>query len=199
MVVRERLYTAEDLWELSHSPEYNEKRLELSEGVLIIMAPAGIQHGNFAMKLGHRIAAYVEAHEMGVVTAAESGYILFTDADSKDTVRAPDVGFISKQRIPEAGLPEGYFQGAPDLAVEVVSPNDTAEEVQQKVNEYLQAGTRAVWVFYPKPQTIAVYTPSDTQTLRPGDTLDGGDVLPGFTLAVQDLFSSTTPSGATQE
>jgi Uma2 family endonuclease len=188
MAVQERLYSAADLWGLSHSPDYDEKRLELSEGILVVMTPAGIEHGSFAMKLGYRITAYAETHDLGIVTAAETGYILFTDPDNKDTVRAPDVGFISKARIPETGVPEGYFQGAPDLAVEVVSPNDSADDVQQKVNQYLQYGTRAVWVFYPKSKSIVVHTQTGAKTLHPGDTLDGGDVLPGFTLAISDLL-----------
>jgi Uma2 family endonuclease len=189
MAVQERLYTAADLWELSHSPEYDEQRLELSEGVLIVMALASIQHGDFTMGIGYSVKHHADLHDLGVVTAAETGFILHTNPDGKDTVRAPDVGFISKARIPEEGLPEGYFQGAPDLAVEVVSPNDSADEIQQKVNEYLQYGAKAVWVFYPKSKTIAAHTPKGTQTLRPGDSLEGGDVLPGFKLAVSDLFS----------
>lgn len=189
MAVQERLYTAADLWELSHSPEYDEQRLELSEGVLIVMAPAGTQHGKRALKLGRIVGDYVEANDLGETTAAETGFILYSNPDGKDTVRAPDVGFISKARVPEEGLPDGYFLGAPDLAIEVVSPNDSADEIQQKVNEYLQYGTKAVWVFYPKSKTIAVHTANGTQTLHPGDTLDGGDVLPGFKLTVSDLFS----------
>jgi Uma2 family endonuclease len=153
------------------------------------MAPAGTQHGKYASKWDRLLGIFVESNNLGETTAAETGFILHTDPDGKDTVRAPDVGFISKDRIPEAGLPEGYFHGAPNLAIEVVSPNDSADEIQQKVNEYLQYGTKAVWVFYPKSKTIAVHTPKGTQTLHPGDTLDGGDLLPGFKLVVSDLFS----------
>jgi len=188
VIVQERLYSAADLWELSHSPEYKDKRLELSEGVLIVMAPAAFQHGNFTMDLGYLIKHHAKTHDLGVVTAAETGFILHTNPDGRDTVRAPDVGFVSKSRLPDEGLPEGYFPGAPDLAVEVVSPNDSADEIQQKVNEYLRYGTKAVWVFYPKSKTIAVHMPSGSRTLHPGDTLDGGDLLPGFKLAVSDLF-----------
>ena len=188
MAVQERLYTAADLWELSHSTEYDEKRLELSEGVLIVMAPAATQHGKYASKWDRLIGNFVEANDLGETMAAETGFMLHTNPDGRDTVRAPDVGFISKARIPKDGLPEGYFQGAPDLAVEVVSPNDSADEIQQKVNEYLRYSTKAVWVFYPKSKTIAVHTQSGTQPLHPGDTLNGGDVLPGFTLAISDLF-----------
>jgi Uma2 family endonuclease len=200
MVLQERLYTAEDLWELSHSPEYSEQRLELSKGILIVMAPASFQHGKWMSKWDRIIGDFVEANDLGETTGAETGYILFTDADGRDTVRAPDVAFVAKARIPAEGFPErGFAHIAPDLAVEVVSPNDTAEEVQQKVNEYLEAGTRAVWVFYPKPQTIAVHTRTGTQILRPGDVLDGGDVLPGFTLALRDLFRDEGQSGSKKE
>lgn len=188
MVIGERFYTAEDLWELSHLPEYDGKHLELSEGMLIEMSPAGGKHGLVALRFGRYIGNHVEVNHLGETTAAETGYILYKNPDSKDTVRAPDVGFISTARIPENGLPDGYIPFAPDLAVEVVSPNDDAEEIHQKVNEYLKAGTRLVLVAYPKSQTIVVHTTEGSKTLEKDDLLDGGDVLPGFTLRVKTFF-----------
>jgi Uma2 family endonuclease len=192
MVIRERLYTAEDLWELSHLPENNGKRFELSEGVLITMSPAGWEHGDTAGNIFGRIWLFVRQHQLGSVTAAETGYILFKnpDPDGKDTVRAPDVGFISAARVPADGLPQQYVPFAPDLAVEVVSPNDDADEIQQKVIEYLKYGTRLVWVFYPKSKTVAVHTPDGSRIIGLDGTLDGGAVLPGFTLAVRDVFGA---------
>jgi Uma2 family endonuclease len=121
------------------------------------------------------------------VTAAETGYVLHRSDDGKDTVRAPDVGFVSKARLP-AGLPKGYIPFAPDLAVEVVSPNDKAAEIQTKIGEYLRYGVRLIWVLYPDNQSIVVHTKEGARTLTVDDTLDGGDVLPGFSLPVRDLF-----------
>lgn len=187
MVVREQLYTAQDLWEISHLPENADKRLELSEGVLIEMTPAGGQHGGIAFSFGLLVGPFVRNNNLGYLTAAETGYILYKNPNGRDTVRAPDVGFVAKARLPE-GLPEGYIPFAPDLAVEVVSPNDDAGEVQQKVMEYLRYGTRLVWVFYPRTRSVVAHTQTQAVTIDSGGTLDGGDVLPGFQLPVQDIF-----------
>lgn len=189
MVVRERYYTADDLWEISHDPANEGWRFELSEGILIEMSPAGAKHGKSALKLGRRIGNFVEDHKLGETTAAETGYILFKNPNGKDIVRAPDVGFVAAARIPESGMPDGYFPGAPDLAVEVISPNDEADEIQLKVTQYLKYGTRMVVLAYPKSQTVVVHTPTSTHTLDINDTLDGGAVLPGFTLPVRDIFA----------
>lgn len=188
---QEKLYSVEDLWELSHLPENADQRFELSEGRLVVMSPASWKHGGLALQLGRVVGDFVDEHHLGMTTAAETGFILYKNPDpnGKDTVRAPDVGFIAAARIPEGELPDGYVPFAPDLAIEVISPGDGAEEVQKKVAEYLRYGTRAIWLFYPKTKTIGVYSaPDHFQTLSMGDTLDGGDVLPGFRLAVQDIF-----------
>jgi Uma2 family endonuclease len=186
---QEKLYSAEELWELSHAPENDGLRLELSEGVLIEMSPAGGKHGTLTMKLGRLIGDHVESNHLGETTAAETGYILFKNPDGKDTVRAPDVGFIAAARIPETGLPDGYVPFAPDLAVEVVSPNDDAETLEKKIGEYLKYGTKMVWVFYPNLKRAVVHTPSGSYPVGIDDTLDGGDVLPGFKLPMRDFFT----------
>jgi Uma2 family endonuclease len=157
-------YTAEDLWELSHLPENSEKRLELVEGVLIEMPPAGALQGGCTSDLGIEVGIHVKHNQLGYVTAPETGYILFKNPDGKDTVRAPDVGFVSKERLPE-GLPDGYVPCAPDLAIEVVSPNDKAIEIQNKINDHLKYGTRLVWVVYPKLKTAMAYTPHSVQLI----------------------------------
>jgi Uma2 family endonuclease len=189
MVISERLYTAEELWELSHSTEYLDMRLELSEGRLIVMSPAGWKHGGIALTLGRMVGDFVDDHSLGVTTAAETGFILYKNPDprGKDTVRAPDVGFVTAARVP-ADLPDGYVPFAPDLAIEVISPNDDADEVDQKVREYLKYGTRAVWLFFPKTRTAAVYTPTTYTPIEPDGEIDGGDILPGFKLRLVDVF-----------
>lgn len=188
MAIQEKIYTAEDLWELSHSPEYDEMRLELIEGELNIMAPAGGDHGVAAMGAGAYVTLFVRQHKLGYVTAAETGYILYKNPDGKDTVLAPDVGFISYERLPE-GMTSGYIPAAPDLAIEVVSPNDTAAEVHDKVQTYLKYGTRLVWVAYPKSKSAAIHAPNGSYTIDIDGTLDGGDVLPGFKLPLRTIFS----------
>ncbi len=187
MSIREKFYTAEDLWELSHLPGNAEKRFELSEGELIEMPPAGGEHGGVTLNLSQPIWAFVRQHDLGYVTAAETGYILFKNPHGADTVRAPDFGFVAKERLPE-GLPQGYIPLAPDLAVEVVSPNDAADEIQRKVSEYLRYGTRLVWVAYPRSKSVVVHTTEKAVTVVIDGVLDGGDVLPGFSLPVREIF-----------
>jgi Uma2 family endonuclease len=190
MVVQEKIRTAEDLWELSHKSEFADMRLELSEGRLIVMSPAGWKHGSLALWLGRIVGDHVDEHELGAVTAAETGFILYKNPEpgGKDTVRAPDVGFIAAGRVPD-DLPDGFVPFVPDLAIEVVSPNDEEKEISQKVAEYLKYGTRLVWVMYSDSQEVKVHAPGQKpRTLKIGDELDGGDVLPGFKLPVRDIF-----------
>jgi Uma2 family endonuclease len=151
------------------------------------MSPAGGKHGGLALKGGRVIGDFVDAHQLGYTTAAETGYILFKNPNGKDTVRAPDVGFVAAHRLPE-GLPDGYIPFAPDLAVEIVSPTDTAEDIHEKVTDYLKYGTRLVWVYYPKSKTAVVHMPGKTYPVAADGLLDGGDVLPGFKMSLHDLF-----------
>jgi Uma2 family endonuclease len=187
MTVMEKLYTAEDLWELSHSREYAEKRLELIEGELIEMSPAGGKHGGLASQMDRLVGNHVDDNDLGYVTAAETGYTLFKNPDGKDTVLAPDVGFVRKDRLPE-GLPDGYVPLAPDLAVEVVSPNDSAAEIHNKVMKYLKYGTRLVWVLYFDTESAVAYNASGAQVIDVEGTLDGGDVVPGLKIPMRKLF-----------
>src|SRR5712691_3116962 len=163
-------------------------RYELVKGELIRMAPAGFQHGAVAMNIGAPLHEYVRRNNLGVVYAAETGFILSRDPD---TVRAPDAAFNKKERVEKVGKVKGYWVGAPDLAVEVVSPGDTVSEVEGKVAEWLEAGARMVWVVSPKLHTVTVYRSlTDIVVLTEKDTLDGGDVVPGFQIRVAEIFSS---------
>jgi Uma2 family endonuclease len=163
-------------------------RYELVKGELIRMAPAGFQHGEVAMNIGAPLHEYVKRNNLGRVYAAETGFILTQDPD---TVRAPDSAFIRQERVEKVGSMKGYWIGAPDLAVEVVSPGDTVSEVEEKVTEWLAAGTEVVWVVSPKLRTVTVYRSlTDIVTLTEKDTLDGGDVVPGFQIDVAKIFAS---------
>jgi Uma2 family endonuclease len=135
------------------------------------------------------IANHVDALDLGDVNAAETGYIL---SANPPIVRAPDVSFISKvRRTPLTG---GYYPIAPDLAVDVVSPGDTASDVQERVDDFLRAGTQLVWVAYPRSRTINAHTASGSQTLHADDILNGGDVLPGFPFRCGTCSGSCGPS-----
>ncbi|ABU57794.1 Uma2 family endonuclease [Roseiflexus castenholzii] len=182
MPVATAAITAEDLAQMS----FGEQRVELVRGEVITMAPAGADHGEMAMTLGALIYTFVRERRLGVVYAAETGFIL---ARNPDTVRAPDVAFVASERAAQQRGRSGFFEGPPDLAVEVVSPGDTAEDVEAKVLDYLEAGARMVWIVRPRTRTVTVYhSLRAVQVLRPGDLLDGGDVLPGFAVPVATLF-----------
>jgi Uma2 family endonuclease len=182
-VADDRLYTAEELLQIS---KRNEQRYELNRGVLKTMPPAGIEHGQRALGLGAHLYLFVQEHDLGIVVAAETGFHL---ERNPDTVRAPDAAFIRKNRLPEGDLPRGYFLGAPDLAVEVVSPGDTADEVDDKVHTWLHFGAQRVWVLSSRTMSITVYRPDGSAQVLPGDDLlDGEDVLPGFQVQVSRLF-----------
>ena len=116
-------------------------RYELVKGELRKMAPAGHEHGRVAIRFSWRLAQHVETNDLGAVYAAETGFLISTNPD---TVRAPDVAFVSRKRIEGVKKAEGYWPGAPDLAVEVVSPGDTYTEVEEKAIEWLEAGTLMV-------------------------------------------------------
>ncbi len=182
MSIETAAITAEDLAQMS----FGEQRVELVRGEVITMAPAGAEHGEMAMTLGALIYAFVREHQLGVVYAAETGFLL---RRNPDTVRAPDVAFVAAERAAQQRGRTGFFEGPPDLAVEVVSPNDTAEDVEAKVLDYLEAGAKMVWIVRPRTRTVTVYRSlRQVQVLRPGDLLDGGDVLPGFATPVEALF-----------
>lgn len=184
MLVEEKLMTAEELLRLPRPP--TGERYELVKGALITMSPPGAVHGRFATLLASFLQSFARTRRLGEVLV-ETGFRLATDPD---TVLAPDVSFISSARIPATGLPEGYFPGAPDLAIEIVSPGDLDEEVQAKVAAYLQSGSKLVWVLRPKRRTVTVHHPDGTaRTLGVNDTLSGESLLPDFSLPLRELFS----------
>lgn len=182
MSVTNTLITAD---ELLHMPG-DGNRYELVKGELIRMAPAGGEHGATVMNIGAPLYMHVKKNALGIVLGAETGFKLTSDPD---TVRAPDVAFIHRDRIPESGIPKGYWPGAPDLAVEVISPGDTYSEVEDKVNEWLDAGTRIVIVANPRNRTLKVYrSRTDVTVLTEFDVLECGDVVLGFACKVSELF-----------
>ena len=176
-----KLMTAE---ELLNMPE-DGYRYELIRGVLKKMAPAGHTHGKRGNRVNHNLSTHVYSNGLGEVYLAETGFILETDPDH---VRAPDVAFVRQERVEEAGDGDGYFPGAPDLAVEVISPSDRYSDVAEKTQEWLNAGTLIVVVVNSRDRTVNVHTPDAVITLNESDTLDGGDVVPGWHLPIADIF-----------
>ncbi len=162
------------------------RRYELVRGELRTMTPAGHMHGRVAMRLSWPLAQYVEANELGVVYAAETGFLLARDPD---TVRAPDVAFVRRERVEEVGDAEGCWPGTPDLAVEVIPPSDANAEMESKVAEWFRAGARMVIVVNPGNRTTKVYRcATDVTMLTEDGEIDGADVVPGWRLPVRELF-----------
>ncbi len=180
MVTIERLISAEELFQTP-----NLGRCELVRGELIMMTPAGFKHGLIVINLSSVLDNFVKSHRLGRITGAETGFIIRRDPD---TVRAPDVAFISADRLP-AEIPQGYFDGPPDLALEVLSPNDRASEVQGKICDWLETGCRAVWIVDPKTKSVTIYKSThDIVFLTTADTLTDAQLLPGFSVAVSEIF-----------
>jgi Uma2 family endonuclease len=173
--------TADELQRAS----FPDKRLELIRGVLVVREPAGGRHGRLAAALARLIGTHVHDRDLGVVYGAETGFTLRREPD---TVRAPDVAFIRRDRVP-APEPVGFLPFAPDLAVEVLSPGDTPGETLAKVADWLDAGTRLIWVIDPERRQARVYRADGTESsFGDGDELGGEDVLPGFILELSTLF-----------
>jgi Uma2 family endonuclease len=182
MTIDAKLMTAD---ELSQLPD-DGMRHELVHGKLRTMPPTGLDHADRENVFGGALGLYVRSHRLGRVYTGDPGFRLTTDPD---TVCAPDVAFIRADRLPDGQSPPGYFNGAPDLAVEVISPNDLYTEVEEKVAEWLEHGTRLVFVVNSRRRTVAVHRPGrPVMILGMDDTLSGEDVVPGWSMAIRDLF-----------
>jgi Uma2 family endonuclease len=176
--------TPDDLLKL---PMGRGMRYELVNGELVTMAPAGYRHGKDAARALAIVSSFVTAHDLGDTVAAETGFILSRDPF---IVRAPDCAFVAAGRIDPTIEVTGYLELAPDFVVEVVSPGDTAVEVQARVDDWLEAGARVLWVMYSSLKAVVVWRGPD-QSTRYGkdDEIDAEPALPGFRCKVSSLFS----------
>ena len=178
--------TAQDLQCLGEG----DLRRELVNGRIIEMPPHGGMHGHIASKIHRLLADHVERAGGGELLVGDVGFILNLASDP-ERVRAPDIAFISASRLPERRVPEGFLTGAPDLAVEVLSPSDDPVDIQQKVRDYLDAGARLVWLVAPQVKTVTVYrSDGSARLLRDQDILEGEDVLPGFSIPLAAVLPS---------
>jgi Uma2 family endonuclease len=182
VTIEHKLMTADELLRLPDDG----CRYELVRGELRTMSPAGFEHSDVALEIGASLRTYVHTRRLGRVVGSDAGFRL---SSHPDTVRSPDAAFVRAERLREIGRPRGYWPGAPDLVVEVVSPNDLYTEVADKVAEWLEYGARLVFVVNPRRRDVAVHRPGQpVRILTEDDTLDGEDVVPGWALPVRALF-----------
>ena len=175
--------TSEDLWEM---PEVPGKRLELVDGKVSEVPGGGELHIAIVAMLFKLLDRFIEQHDLGIDRPDGLTCVIRRDPDQ---VRIPDVSFVAWEHIPAEGIPEGFWDGPPTLAVEVISPNDRADDIYDRVQDYLEAGSRQVWVLWPRRQSISVYSSgADTRQRSPDDHITGGDVLSGLDARVGDLF-----------
>ena len=183
-----RLTTADELLVMPHRDEHgNDCRLELIRGELFVKELFSPAHGILCSEIVTAIGTFVETHDLGLVFGTGTGYVVERNPDS---VVGVDAAFVSHERLGDVKDFDFFLPFAPDLGVEVLSPSDAAGEINEKIVMYFAAGARAVWVFNPKKRTAAVYTsPSDVRVLSEQETLEGGEVLPGFRLELSRLFA----------
>ena len=171
-------------YELLHDPE-REGRFELVRGELRERAVPNYRHGQVAVKTTIVLGGFVRQHELGDLVS-EGGYVFERDPD---TVFLPDLSFVRADRVPPPDQQQGYPDLVPDLVIEVLSPSNTTAETAENVRFYLETGVRLVWFLDPCQRSVTVQTPGHpARTLYAADTLDGGDVLPGFSVRVGELF-----------
>jgi len=163
-----------------------EGKAELVRGELRVTPPAGAPHGAAGANLVFALATHARHHRLGRVFGDGFGYQLI---QLPHTVRVPDASFVRAERLPTEGLGPGLLKHAPDIAIEVLSPSETATELQEKLDDYRAAGTALIWVVDPIRRTIMIVAAEQpVRWLREGDVLDGGSVVPGFSCPVSDVF-----------
>jgi Uma2 family endonuclease len=170
----------------------SERKLELVRGELRVTPPAGAPHGVAGANLVIALGTFVKRHTLGRVFGDGVGYEL---VHIPHTVRMPDASFVRAERLPEAGVQPGLLRFAPDLAVEVLSPSETASSLEEKLHDYTVAGTPLIWVVDPERRTImTIAADAPVRWLVEGDTLDGGPIIPGFSCAVAEVFDGIARS-----
>lgn len=182
-----RLFTADELLVMPHRDEHgNDCRLELIRGEVKRMSPTGGTHGILCTQLAMTLGNFVIPRGLGMVFGAETGFLVERDPDS---VLGIDAAFVSGERMKGIENLDKFIPFAPDLAVEVLSPSNTVSEMDEKIALYFAAGSRQVWIVNPRRRTVAVYTsPVEVRILVEQDALEGGDVLPGFSYPLAELF-----------
>lgn len=187
MVMERQYISADDFLEVVESPEYADRVVELVEGVIVEMPFPNPVHAVILASLTSRITVFAHGNGIGQVVAGDAPFVLVRNPHGQDTVRGLDIAFIAQERMPKP-VPSQPFAIAPDLAVEIVSPSNTALDIENKTQQLLKAGTSLIWIVYPDLRSISVHTQAGATSLKENDNLSGGDVLPGFEIRVGNIF-----------
>src|SRR6478672_8912668 len=173
-------WTVEDLEQLEDDGLF----YEVDEGELITLSPGNRTHGRIEQRLNFRLARYLDSHRVGELFPSDVGFVLHRNPT---VVRSPDIAFVRAGR--DLGPPDKFVEGAPDLAIEIISPSERASAIKRKISQYLEHGAAAVWVVYLNPEEVHVYERGVERVLRGGDVLDAPALLPGFSLPVAEIFT----------
>ena len=177
----------EDFLQIASQPEYADCRVELVEGEIVTMPPPQALHGVVLIRLAARMFMFVEAQGLGYVTAGDAGFLLERDEIHGNTVRGLDVAFIRGDKLP-GPFPTGLIDIAPDLAIEIMSPSNTVSDTKLKIEQLLRAGCPEVWIVHPDLRRVDVHSAAGIRSFREGDSLSAPVILPGFEIAVSDIF-----------
>jgi Uma2 family endonuclease len=182
MATSSQIVTAEELFRMPSGMH----RYELIRGELHTMSPTGGEHGEVVVELTLLLAGFIKQNRLGKTLGAETGFLLECNPD---TVLAPDFAFVGRDRVPESGIPKKFVPFPPDLAVEVLSPDDFVAKAKRKAEAWLEHGAREVWLVDPKKRTVSIYcTGKQVVLLTEADSLTS-DLLPGFSCRVSEVFA----------
>jgi Uma2 family endonuclease len=190
----EKFVTIEEFWEIVHRPENEGKKLELVYGVVVeeirttTMGGAGARHGRLTNQVAWYFNIHVRPNKLGYIFGAETGFQFGFKPTGKPLVRCPDMAFVRQERL-VLPIPVEYMPYPPDIAIEVLSPGNTAQQIHDKVRDYLKNGVAIVWVVYPNSESVVVHTTEGAKEYEGEDVLDGGEILPEFRLVVKDIFA----------
>ena len=187
MEMERQLISVDDYLQIVEHVDYEDRVVELIQGEIVEMPLPSPIHAAVLITLSTALHNHVQASGLGRVLGGDVPFVLERNADGRDTLRGLDIAYLSTARHP-GELPHRPFEIAPDLAVEIISPGNRAEDIEKKIEQLLDAGARLVWVVFPELRSVAVHSPEGTFKLKSTDMLSGGDVLPGFEIRVGDIF-----------
>lgn len=188
MVMERQFISADDFLLIVEHPEYEDRIVELVEGEIVDMPLPNPIHAAILGTLSAEIINFVRKRDLGRVLVGDAPFVLERNAEGRDTLRGLDIAYISAERFP-GKLPRSPLHVAPDLAVEIISPSNKAEDIEKKIEQFLDAGTTLIWIVYPDLRSIAVHMHDGTFKLKESELLTGGDVLAGFEIPVSDIFT----------